>query len=282
MNFFIASCPRSGSSLLANLLITSKLKLLKLPKSKILKGSQFNESGYFEDVKLMLLNDMIIKSLYGYKYSFLYPPKKYKKKLNLNYDYYSKKISSIYIPNNFKSNTKFYTGHDWDNWGITRMISNEKWHNCYKKFGVENHYKISKNINILRNLLSKTKNRVFKDSRMVFNLHCFNLSKIKVIVLHRKNHFKHIRSLRNHYGQNLFKKKYIDKSKFVSNHFNLKVNYLSYESFLNRYHYFFNKLKNNFDYIDVEYESLVNKDKKEINKLENFVDNKIDLSIIKK
>jgi len=280
MNYFIASCPRSGSSLLANLLTTSKLKLLKLPKSKILKGSEFNKSGYFEDIRLMLLNDMIIKSLYGYKYSFLYPPKIYRKKLNKYYDYYKNKASSVYIPKNFINNTKFYTGHDWDNWGITRMINFQKWEKCYKKFDVANHYSILKNIRLLKEQLSKKKNKVFKDSRMVFNLHIFNSSEIKVIILHRKNHLKHIASLRNHYGPNLFKKRYILNTKMVSNHFNLKVQYLSYNSFLSRYNFFFNKLRESFEFIEIDYEDILNKNKKTLNRLEKFIDSQINLSII--
>ena len=129
MNLFIASAPRSGSSLLLNLLSKSKFNLFSFPGSQLLQGSVFNKSGYFEDIKLILLNDMIIKSIYGYKYNFLFPPKFIKNKIREEFDYYKSKQSRLFIPNNFLENLKFYTTHNWDNWGISRMAKNEKWEN---------------------------------------------------------------------------------------------------------------------------------------------------------
>ena len=66
----------------------------------------------------------------------------------------------------------------------------------------------------------------------------------------------------------------------VSNHFNLKVQYLSYNSFLSRYNFFFNKLRESFEFIEIDYEDILNKNKKTLNRLEKFIDSQINLSII--
>lgn len=281
MNLFIASSPRSGSSMLTNLLSKSKFNLFKFPGSKLLTGSIFNKSGYFEDIKLILLNDMIINSIYGYKYNFLFPPNTIKNKISEKFDYYKSYKSNLFIPKNFLDNLKFYTNHNWDNWGISRMIKNGKWENCYSKFGVNNFNLIIKSINIFNNTIAKFENNIFKDSRMVFTLHKFKIPNLRVVVLRRRNKSEHIQSLRNHYGPNMFKKKFIKNTRFVSNHFNLKINYLNYQEFINRYEFFFKFIcKKNF-FIEVFYEDLLNKDKKVICNLEKFVNNELDLSIIK-
>ena len=282
MNIFIASCPRSGSSMLTKLISSSGNKLFNFPNSFNQKGSIFNQDGYFEDIKLTLLNDMLIKNIYGYKYSFLFPPSKFKIHLKKNFDFYKSKNSKIIFPKNYIKKLNFYTGHNWDIWGITRMLKKKKWYNCYKKFQVNNSQKIAKSIQEFNKIINNSeKPMIFKDSRMVFTLHKYNIERLKVILLYRRSKHKHILSLRNHYGQNLFSKNYILKDKIVSNHFNLKVKGETFYNFKKKYNFFFNEIKKNHQFIEVYYEDIIKKKNKTLNKIQNFIGNSIKKELIK-
>lgn len=280
--FLITSPPRCGSSLLANLISGGKNILFSHDGSKKIQKSEFNKDGYFEDTKINLLNDMLIKSLYGNNYNFLYPPIKTKNKIK-TFNYYNSKSSKIFYPKNFLNNIKKYTNHDWDNWGISRMEPGKKWHKCYKVYGVDTDKKLKKTIYDLKKIVSKAKrNLIFKDARMIFTFHKFNFKNINFLILKRRNKKNHINSIRNHYGPNLFRCTYIDKkNKIVSNHFNYQIKYLSYEDYLKRYNYFFDKVKKRYNYLEIFYEDLLEKKLNKILELENFIGKKINLKKIK-
>jgi len=280
--FLITSPPRSGSSLLANLISGGKNILFSYDGSKKIQKSEFNKEGYFEDTKINLMNDMLIKSLYGNNYNFLYPPRNIKTKIK-SFNYYSSINSKIFYPKNFLGNIKKYTNHSWDNWGISRMEPGEKWFECYKTYGVDTDKKLKKIIRNLKEITSKSKkNLIFKDARMIFTYHKLDFKNTNLIILKRRCKKKHIDSIRNHYGPNLFKRTYIDKNKtIVSNHFNYQVKYLSYREYLRRYNIFFAKIKKKYNYLEIFYEDLLEKNLYKISSLENFIEKKINLKKIK-
>lgn len=280
--FLITSPPRCGSSLLANLISGGENILFSHNDTKKIQKSEFNKDGYFEDIKINLMNDMLIKSLYGNDYNFLHPPKYIKTKIK-TFDYYNSKHSKIFYPKNFLDDIKKYTNHKWDNWGISRMEPGQKWHECYKVYGVDTDKKLKNTICYLKKKVSKIKkNIIFKDARMIFTYHKLEFKNINFVILKRRSKKNHINSIRNHYGPNLFRRAYIDKNnKIVSNHFNYQVKYLSYEEYLRRYNYFFDKIKKKYNYLEVFYEDLLEKNFNKISELEIFIGRKINLKKIK-
>ena len=76
MSLLIVSPPRSGSSLLSQLIENSGIFSSWSSSNSIIKSnpSEFNQIGYNEDICFTLLNDQLIKCLYGEMYSFLYSP----------------------------------------------------------------------------------------------------------------------------------------------------------------------------------------------------------------
>tara|TARA_B100000989_G_scaffold298918_1_gene291034 strand:+ start:8670 stop:9488 length:819 start_codon:yes stop_codon:yes gene_type:complete len=268
MNIIVLSLPRSGSSFFTKHLIKKGFKLYGDKKNRTKSKNIFNRDGYFEDIKTNLLNDQLIRISNGSRYSFLYPPSKVKHKINKNY-YYDLQEENIFFPKNYKKLKKKYTGFSWDVWGLTRMLKCGKWHKCYSRFNVESYRKIELEKKKLINFFKKNNGYVLKDPR--FGLcypHYQNIKNVKYIILKRDKKSL-LKSLRKHYGKNLFKKIYLPDSNIVSNHFNYKVEYLSFNKYFRRYLAMIKKTVKKKKYIEIDINKIDKK--KELNKLEKFL-----------
>lgn len=304
MSVLIVSPPRSGSSLVAQLLESGGFTTDKVDKNKVkINPSNFNKNGYKEDVCFTLLNDQLTKCLYGENYSFIYAPNNLKIKFffeNINFTDLQKIIpenykydideQTIFLPLDYEKKIKKYTGLDWDVWGLTRMQEEGKWYKVYSKFKVSNKKEILIKLKEFSEKL-KNKNKYYlKDPRLIFSLPIFwkqikNEKYAKIIFIER-NQKDTIDSMRSHYGQRLFTDKFIDnKMKIVSNHFNYKIgsqNVNEYFKSIQTTKAFIKTLGKRF--LIINYDNIISERKSafEISNLENFLNIKIDYNLIKK
>jgi len=288
-NIFIISQPRSGSSMLANLINNSGYKNFVSKNSALLTGSSQNKAGYFEDVKTILLNDSIIRALYGNEYSFLYPPPIFKRVYNnTNYlsgiendFFYDINEETLYFPKGFEDNPSEYTGHDWDIWGLTRMVKGQKWYQCYSKFGVADKIGIMHTKLEIENTINTSDRLVIKDPRFSLTLEIFNFlsNKNNKFIFLTRSCSDVIASMQSHYGSKMFQPLYLPDSKYVSNHFNHMVGYIDYLKFSESYE-FLRGIINPNQRIDVTYEYILSKDENQIQKLESFLEEKLNLSTV--
>ena len=284
-SLIILGMPRSGTSLTANLCINAGYNPLIAKDSKFFGGSPFNKGGYYEEVRLTLLNDQIIRILYGKKFSFLYPPNKLNNKENIfskNYDFqYDITDKNLDIPKDYKKNIIKYTGIKNDIWGLTRMLPGKRWHNGYSKFNVSNFEDIKKNLTIYSKKIKNGNNFLIKDPRLCFTLNQYSLKNEKIIIVKRKSQ-KHKKSLKRHYGPRFLSSKTYKDCAWVSNHFNLKISPISYKTFSTNYNNNIEIIKKTHkNFIEIDYEHIIEFNIKEISKLENFIEAKVDKSIIK-
>lgn len=277
--------PRSGTSLITKLCISSGLKLNLLKDSKFFGSSKMNPTGYHEEVRLTLINDQLIRACYGNQFSFLFPPEISQclgpiceKLKNFSYDIDE---ANLEIPKDFKNNLEYYTGNNYDYWGLSRMINPERWYKAYKKFDVNTGSKINKFLKIYKDKMDSKESFVVKDPRLSFTLPLFYLSGCKVIIVEREKD-KIVRSMKRHYGPRIFSKKVFDNYNWVSNHFNLKIPPLSKSLFFKRYAKAFERIKGIYpNFLIINYEKIIKKEASEIKLLENFIKGKIDISFIK-
>jgi hypothetical protein len=289
-NVFILSMPRAGSSMLSNLVCSAGYKSFTTPGSTLINASPLNAQGYFEDVTLTLLNDQLIKALYGMKHSFLYPQSIEKRKFSLasfkeglsDYYYYDVDISNVLIPKDFVLNVEKYTGQNWDVWGITRMINDGKWQNCYKKHFVSTKLALLNTKSKIEQVLQNSNRVVIKDPRLTLTLELFQFleNDNNLFIYLRRSPIDTIGSMRRHYGPNLFTKNTIVENKYVSNHFNHKVEAMEWDRFNISYDFIIDKLPPQRA-LTVDYESIVNRKPNCINDIESFIGGKLDLSLIK-
>jgi hypothetical protein len=275
MNYFILSLPRSGSSYLTSML----LKLGKKNFNFFLKIKpnhyELNKDGYYENTFVTLLNDQLIRLNYGLKYSFLYPPSYniFKKPNNFNKSYsYDLDDTNVFIPKNYSNKLYDYTGFNWDVWGLSRMQQKKKWHKIYEKYNLKTFKEIKLSKIRFERKINALNDYVIKDPRFLLTFKYYNLKNFKIILINRdKNEL--LKSLRRHYGKNLFTKKYLPESKIVSNHFNHKVGYISYSEFCERYNSvkFFLKKKFKSRVLDVNFNRLIKLEKNTLNKINDFI-----------
>ena len=274
-NYFILSMPRSGSSMLSNILVDSGLTLFSFDQSIAMNSYEHNRDGYFEDVKLTLLNDQIIRAKYGLKYSFLYPPSNYTfKVLDVGTDFkYDLTDETVTIPEDFSERVMYYTNNTWDVWGLTRMLPGKKWYKAYSKHGVSTVPSILKAIIDFKKILENTPGLLIKDPRMMFTFQEFSIVSPKIIFL-RRSPKNVIESCRRHYGPYIFD---VDASyknfPYASNHFNLKAGRMSFATYQERYATFEKHIKKNSDpgsYIDVCYEEILQENSASRHRLERF------------
>lgn len=284
-SLIILGMPRSGTSLVANLCIDSGYNPKISPDSKFFGGSPFNKGGYYEEVRLTLLNDQLIRLKYGNSYSFLFPPsiKKNFQPINLNKDFsYDITETTLDIPIDFTKNLKKYTGTETDIWGLSRMDREGRWYKAYEKFGVNNVNGISEYINYYSSTLSKKRNLIIKDPRLCFTLLDYNLKNIKILIVKRSMK-KVVASLKRHYGPNFLTNKTFDGFSWNSNHFNLKVSPIEESKFQKNYLDNIKAIKENYTYIhEVSYEKLLMLDKLHIKELEGFIGKKVNTELIQK
>lgn len=281
MLLVIIGLPRTGSSALSKIFIDSGIN--QYESKTILKQNsyEFNKLGYFEDTYLNLLNDNLIRYFYGQNQSVLY--NKGIKHLqsfefkNLNF-YYDIDERTLEIPSDYSENLIKYTGHDWDVWGLTRMLKGKKWYKCYSKLKISDHTGLKNEKDIyLNNLKKMSKNNdVFiKDQRLVYLIDLWKFGKdTKFILLNREDE-SCLNSMRNHYGQNLFTDNIFKNFNWVSNHFNYKAGYQEFSDYKLIFDVFVEKIKNEYEVLEMNFNT--NKFKKDIHKLSNFINKKLNL-----
>lgn len=279
-NILILSLPRSGSSVMAQLIASAGYKNYINNNSELITPSQFNKDGYFEDTFITLLNDQLIRFCYSLENSFLYTPSLEQfKNLNLNNVKKSNwDMLDVYFPPNYKDKIKEYTGCDWDVWGLTRTLKGEKWHKCYSKFGIQHGKDVIYKLNELVNTINKQDNLVIKDPRLALIAPLYNLKNTKIIYI-KRNKKDTLKSMRRHYGKDLFTQNYLPNTKYCSNHFNYKIGYQDYNYYYKTYNNIIKEYIKDKNSLTVEYENLLNPDT--IKNINNFIQSKININLFK-
>jgi len=257
-NVAIIGTPRSGSSFLSQLFVNHGWEIPVFEDSIPMSSSKFNPEGYFESTNINLLNDQLIRALYGEEFSFLFPPKFNDPEGNtiIKDFYFDLSGETVQIPDNYEDNLQLYTGEDWDVWGLTRMSAGEKWHKAYSKLGICNQIEVTKKLEQANYYLMSSQRKIVKDSRLTFTIQLFKKSIPKIVILTREKGGLET-SIRNHYGQRIFTREIHEGFTWVSNHFNYKIAPMEFEEYLYRYESYYNFIESTFpDVLRVNLESL--------------------------
>ena len=259
----VISLPRSGSSAVGKSLNDIGLEHFKFGNFISQNKSEFNKEGYWEDVGLNLINDNLIRYHFGLDSSFLYTKNiELKYILENNKDFYFDITEeTVEIPKDYEKKIKFYTGHDWDVWGLTRMGKNKKWYKCYSTYNVHNSNTLfNTKDNYLSSLIEKaaSKDIFIKDPRLIFTINFWKFPQelTKYIIIEREPDDL-LRSIRNHYGMNLFTENSFENFNWVSNHFNYKIKYQSFKEYVDKYNYLINPFKHRNDCIFVKFSEVL-------------------------
>ena len=281
----ILSLPRCGSSIMANLVSSAGYEANI--NSELLGPSIFNKDGYFEDTQITLLNDQLIRMVYGMDYSFLYTPSledfktKTKSLLNNTSFNYDLEESTIYTPEDYINKIKNYSGCNWDVWGLTRMVKGEKWYRCYSKYELSNFDSINKTLNKLVNTINNyPKNLIIKDPRLALTIPFYKFNDYKIIFV-KRNKDKSLESMQKHYGSNIFSTNYLPGTNYCSNHFNYKIKFQSFEYYYNTYTSIIEEYIQDKNSITINYENLLNRDKSTINTINNYIQGNININLLK-
>lgn len=279
-NIIVLSLPRSGSSLLSNLLVSSGYSNYITHNSNLLNSSEFNVNGYFEDIGITLLNDQLIRLVYGSDYSFLYTPSLAKfKEISMNNGLdYSYDNDNVFFPKDYSNNIKQYCGVDWDSWGITRMKNGEKWYRCYHSYKVKNYKQILDKLISVKNDMNSKSNLIIKDPRMALIVSLYGFENCKYVYIRREKN-EILNSMRNHYGVNLFSDHYIDDTRYCSNFFDYKIKYQSFDYYYNEYTSIINYFLTDKEHLTTDYNKLL--DKSSILDLNKFIGNPVNDNLIK-
>jgi hypothetical protein len=284
----ILGAPRSGTSLLSGLLKSSGFLASPDISAKFFQPSEMNVDGYYEDVKFTLLNDQLIKYAYGDKYSFLYPPRHIKALNTEMTSSFSYDISkeTLDIPRDYKDNIAKYTGSEKDWWGISKMTDGERWDKCYSSFGVNDKDNVSNTIELYRiqsNLIGKP--FFLKDPRMTFVMEFYKDIFDHFIWIYREDEYKHINSLRRHYGDCYLSGHFMEGCNWSTNHFNHQVGNIDYSKFIERYEFSKESWINDISdksFLTVSFESLIQGKKgNSFQDLEDFIGCNLDSSFIR-
>ena len=265
----VLSTPRTGSSAFGKLLSDSGFTQPPLKSIENQSPSEFNSHGYFEDAEFNLCLDNMIRFAFSDRNSFLYnsgmTPNREVMEQNLksrHHSNYDLNENSVDIPRNYLADVRKYTGHDWDVWGLTRMQPNGKWHLAYSRAGVETPEKALNKLQGMMSSLSNSELTFIKDPRLIYLLPLIR-NDIRGVVI-RRNPEEILRSMRNHYGPNLFTKKTFQTG-WVSNHFNYRILPQDFDDFLNTYKIFEQYAVDNFEIHFIDYEKMY--DRSELNRL---------------
>jgi hypothetical protein len=258
----VLSTPRTGSSAIGKLLSDSGIKQFEFGDFQKQAASEFNENGYFEDSTLNLCLDNLIRFTFGNRNSFIFNkgmfPNKEAMLTNLctNWDsVYDLDTQSVSFPEHYSNRFEEFTGHSWDVWGLTRMNIGHKWHRAYSRAGVESGKKAyEKFISIMEKFEVQT-NVFIKDPRLIYLLPLVDRDITAIIV--RRNEENILKSMRNHYGPNLFTDNRLFED-WVSNHFNYAIQPQTFDEFYRTYHLFEDYAYNNFDVHFMNFEDLHN------------------------
>ena len=269
----IISTPRTGSSAMGQLLSDSGLEQIRLGEVENQSALEFNSGGYFEDSTLNLCLDNLIRFTHGLRNSFIFnqgmEPDRDRmfSNLALHHDSsYDLDEKSVELPNGYTQRLSDYTGHNWDVWGLTRMSQGKKWFRAYSRAGVETGKKAFDKFIELNRKMKLGQHTFIKDPRLVYLLPLLDHSVPTILVKRKPEHI--LKSMKNHYGPNLFTKKIL-QSDWVSNHFNYKIQPQDFDEFYSIYLLFENYARDNMDVTEIAYESL--RDKKELLKMSRFI-----------
>ena len=277
----VLSLPRSGSSAVGKSLNDIGIEHFTWENFINQNKSEFNKYGYWEDVGLNLINDNLIRYHFGLDSSFLYTKNIEKKdeiKDNENF-YFDLTKETVEIPEDYKKRIKFYTGHDWDVWGLTRMSKNKKWHQCYSTYNVHNSKSLLRTKDkYLKSLIDKSasKHVFIKDPRLIFTINFWKFPKdlTKYIIIEREPKDL-LKSIRNHYGSNLFTENNFENFNWVSNHFNYKVKYQSFKEYVDKYNMLLEPFRERSDCIFLNFKDVMSDD------FNNYISKKLNLDEIK-
>lgn len=279
-NILVLSLPRSGSSLLCELVESAGYKLELFEDSTYLNPSNLNQRGYREEVRFTLLNDQLLRVFYSNETSFLNTKclqnePSFRKDFHYDIDEFS-----LWLPNKYENRLIELTGNSWDIWGLTRMSPGKKWYRCYEKFDLHSAHELIAVKSKYESLLNSTSGYVLKDPRLALTLkfYKFDTNNFKVLIINRDPKSV-LSSCRNHYGPNIFLEKYIDQSNIVSNHFNYKIGFQNFESWRNSYYDALNLIATKYETMKINYEDFF-KDRSNVKQLEKFIDAKINLNLI--
>lgn len=288
-NIAIIGPPRSGTSLVANLIHSAGFSTSPNRKAKFFGASEMNLDGYFEDVEFVLLNDQLMRQggRLQQKISFLNPPDflindhSIQEGFKYDIDEKSLEVPDLYEDNLFKY---FIDGRDW--WGLTKMSSTGKWYKAYQAFKLDSSLNIAKKLKLYSDFLKNITSPTFlKDPRLTFTLGFFNGLFKKVIWVERSNINSHLKSLKRHYGKNFLSNASESGFTWSVNHFNYKPEPMGYPTFISRYvrykKYYETEFGDNF--LQVNYDDLISKNNKNvIVRIEEFINSIVDKDLIKK
>ena len=288
-NIAIIGLPRSGTSLVANLIRSGGFNPSPNVKAKFFGSSDMNLDGYFEDVEFILLNDQLMRQRHRSfsNISFLNPPEFIINEFSIENDFkYDIDEDSLDVPELYQENlSKYFSdGKDW--WGLTNMYPGKKWYQAYRKFELDSAVKIRNKLTLYKNFLKNSKSPTFlKDPRLTFTLDYYGDLFQKVIWVERSNAESHLKSLKRHYGNNFLNDDHEYGFEWSINHFNYKPLPITYSEFISRYMNYKNKYELSLGarFLKVDYDDLISADNKKIvNHLENFINNDIDKDLIRK
>ena len=189
-----------------------------------MSSSSFNRRGYYEDVAFTLFNDQLIRIIYGNDYSFLHSPPKEKIQTSLSseltfssFEHFSNDLNPVFldIPDRYQERLDELAGLSWDAWGLTRMVSGQKWHRAYSRHGLADGPSIFSRLLSFQDFLrlSENKSVYIKDPRMIFSfpayIQAIHDSAFKILFI-KRSPVELLRSMRKHYGNRLFTTHLID------------------------------------------------------------------------
>lgn len=298
----VVSAPRSGSSVLSQLLESAGYSYPKIPLGSELgvriAPSEFNPGGYNEDTALTLLNDQLIRLMYGMEYSFLYSPKysdiaaamngafKYN---DIDSFYYDLNESTVVFPREYLSRLQEIANHSWDVWGLSRMKKSGKWYKAYSRHNLANGKNIRERLLEFISFLSSDNlphNIYVKDPRFIFSFPAY-VSALKssnfAIIFIKREPLSLLKSMRCHYGNRLFTDQYIDDLGFVSNHFNYQVRSQPFSDYLASLDYSLMRIKDlDLSVLDLSYDKIMRREyrQNELDRLSSFIGAEVDSAIL--
>ena len=275
----VLGTPRSGTSLLTKLCETSGLNLKIFDDSKFFGNSVHNPTGYHEEVRLTLLNDQLIRGLYSYNNNFLSPPdisnEPVPRLKQLDGFAYDIDETTLDIPKDYLENLEKYTGHPRDDWGLGRMLKQQRWYRGYSKFGLNDGDGVLRTVAKYKERLNKKRGFLIKDPRLTFTLPFYGFESPKIIIVERSED-EILISLRSHYGPRFLTDDPFDGHSWVSNHFNLNIKPMTRVKFFSLYDLAMRKIKiKKKKVLSIDYNKLVERDRGIIKILEDFLERKI-------
>ena len=271
-SLLVMSLPRSGSSACGKLLTESGFTQYNSQALESQQSSEFNAHGYFEDSGVNLCIDNLIRFMFTRDNSFLFNrgmlPYSASRSTSITAEneFFDLDESVVDIPKDYMNRLPYYTGHEWDVWGLTRMQEGGKWHKAYSRANVASYDEAKNFFNKSLKFLDDNPGYFIKDPRLVY-VDELNFTELKVILINR-DPSDVLKSMRNHYGRFLFTSEPIANG-WVSNHFNYKVGPQEFSEFIDIYNCFVGKIKARREVFEISFTDLF--DNTKLEKLSSFL-----------